>query len=228
MIICENCGNNHKGDYGSGRFCSTKCARCYSTKSKRLEINKKVSKKLTKNNKINKKCLYCGRLFIVPFKKRNQKYCNKSCAAKHRWENDDYRKIITKKMQDFCKTIERRLFLKEIGRKGGFGKKGYINNVRYDSMIEKKCFEYLFEKNINFIPHKSIPNTSKISDIYLNDLDLWIEIDGINREKRKKWLGKNYNYWLEKLKLYKEQKLKYEVFTDFLSFKKFIDNAPVV
>lgn len=44
---CENCSEKHDGLYGSGRFCSVKCARGYSTKEKRLEINKKVSKTLT-------------------------------------------------------------------------------------------------------------------------------------------------------------------------------------
>lgn len=43
---CENCKNEHNGYYGSGRFCSSKCARGFSTKSKRAEINKKISSKL--------------------------------------------------------------------------------------------------------------------------------------------------------------------------------------
>lgn len=44
--ICETCNNNHDGAYGSGRFCASKCARAFSTKDKRQEINEKVSKKL--------------------------------------------------------------------------------------------------------------------------------------------------------------------------------------
>ena len=47
MAICENCEQEHDGTYGAGRFCSGKCARGFSTKSKRAEINEKVSKKLT-------------------------------------------------------------------------------------------------------------------------------------------------------------------------------------
>lgn len=43
---CENCGKDHDGSYGSGRFCSNKCARGFSTKEKRDIINKKVSLKL--------------------------------------------------------------------------------------------------------------------------------------------------------------------------------------
>ena len=45
-MVCESCEAVHTGDYGSGRFCSSKCARGYSTKVKRNEINAKVSEKL--------------------------------------------------------------------------------------------------------------------------------------------------------------------------------------
>lgn len=44
---CELCNKEHDGSYGSGRFCSIKCARSFSTKAKRSEINKKVSKALS-------------------------------------------------------------------------------------------------------------------------------------------------------------------------------------
>jgi len=44
---CESCNNKHKGEYGSGRFCSEHCARSFASKEKRLEINKKVSSTLT-------------------------------------------------------------------------------------------------------------------------------------------------------------------------------------
>jgi hypothetical protein len=43
---CETCLAIHLGTYGSGRFCSSKCARGFSTKAKRKEINKTVSEKL--------------------------------------------------------------------------------------------------------------------------------------------------------------------------------------
>lgn len=50
---CENCNIEHDGTYGSGRFCSSKCAKSFSTKNKRKEINQKISKKL-KNRKLSK------------------------------------------------------------------------------------------------------------------------------------------------------------------------------
>lgn len=44
--ICEKCLRDHEGAYGSGRFCSSGCARAFSTKAKRSEINAKVSGRL--------------------------------------------------------------------------------------------------------------------------------------------------------------------------------------
>ena len=46
MSICENCSKEHDGEFGSGRFCCQSCASGFSTKSKRKEINEKVSKKM--------------------------------------------------------------------------------------------------------------------------------------------------------------------------------------
>ena len=42
-LICEACKGDHDGLYGSGRFCSPQCARFYSTKDKRADINQRVS-----------------------------------------------------------------------------------------------------------------------------------------------------------------------------------------
>lgn len=50
MKKCKNCGINDAiqySKYTTGEFCSSKCARGYSTKEKRKEINEKVSKNLT-------------------------------------------------------------------------------------------------------------------------------------------------------------------------------------
>lgn len=47
---CEYCGKEHDGSYGKGRFCSAYCARGFSTKAKRKQINKKVSSTLRKKS----------------------------------------------------------------------------------------------------------------------------------------------------------------------------------
>ena len=53
-MICEMCGIEHDGLYGSGRFCSSFCAHKYSTAKNRDLINKKVSNTL-KDKSINDK-----------------------------------------------------------------------------------------------------------------------------------------------------------------------------
>jgi len=47
-MICKHpkCRKEHNGSYGSGRFCSNKCAKSFSSFINREEINKKVSEKL--------------------------------------------------------------------------------------------------------------------------------------------------------------------------------------
>lgn len=84
---CENCEVEHDGEYGSGRFCSSKCARAFSTKSKRSEINEKVSKTLTKGewNGIKNKqrvyeCINCGSMLSDTAKK----YCCNKCQHDHK------------------------------------------------------------------------------------------------------------------------------------------------
>lgn len=82
MKTCENCGNEHKGKYGSGRFCSTKCSRGFSTKAKRTEINAKVSAKLKKEKKeavlYDLVCEICKSTFKG---KPHRKYCSMKCIG---------------------------------------------------------------------------------------------------------------------------------------------------
>ena len=72
MYICKNCGNEFTEKYSKwsdGNFCCRKCARSYSTKNKRKEINEKVSNHLSYSfileyNKNPKICPICGK--VIP------------------------------------------------------------------------------------------------------------------------------------------------------------------
>jgi len=106
-MFCQNCNLEHKGTYGSGRFCSVKCARGFSTKAKRAEINKQVSatqsgRKLSKehiknielgNNfnrkeKIAKSCVECGaEMLCRPSDTR--KYCSTKCWVNYTEKNKE-------------------------------------------------------------------------------------------------------------------------------------------
>ncbi len=84
MRTCENCKVQYDGSYGSGRFCTSKCARGFSTKNKRNEINEKISKTLTGkgNGPVDLTCSYCNKPFTISWRKRHQKYCSRSCSGK--------------------------------------------------------------------------------------------------------------------------------------------------
>ena len=82
MSICENCGSEHNGSYGSGRFCSTKCSRSFSTKNNRAETNEKIRFKMSKTHEDKLKkciCIECGNYFLA---KRRLKTCSTECLNK--------------------------------------------------------------------------------------------------------------------------------------------------
>jgi hypothetical protein len=85
MATCENCGCEHDGKYGSGRFCSVKCSRGFSTKAKRKEINEAVKNKANLRKPIYEYvCVYCKKIFVA--KKKAQKYCSKTCTCSYKNE----------------------------------------------------------------------------------------------------------------------------------------------
>lgn len=88
-MFCENCNSYITLKYGSGRFCSKKCARSFSTKNKRKTINKKISDRLKGRKKTaeeiqslkdawikrkpSKKRLDNSEFFVLNSKNNNQK-----------------------------------------------------------------------------------------------------------------------------------------------------------
>ena len=92
-MICENCGTEHNGEYGSGRFCCKKCARSFSTKNESSKYKYIVCSKCGKKKLVNKrsktdwtcneckpkdtKCLICGSMY----NKKYDKHCiNEQCS----------------------------------------------------------------------------------------------------------------------------------------------------
>lgn len=74
-FICENCGLEHNGSYGSGRFCSEICARSYSTKNE----NKKKKKA---------QCIICGKDIYIN-KRASSRTCKcVSCKEKYHKSSD--------------------------------------------------------------------------------------------------------------------------------------------
>lgn len=101
---CEYCEKEHKGTYGSGRFCSDKCAKRFSTKNKRSLISETLRRIIKeKYPLISKKCEKCGKEFFVKKKKINQKTCSKKCSAQLRASSDEGKKQLSKLFSDSAK-----------------------------------------------------------------------------------------------------------------------------
>jgi len=165
MQICETCQCEHNGTYGSGRFCSAKCARGFSGSKSKGSIKKRKSVKWL--------CKECGKKL-----RRQNKYmmCN-SC---------------TRKSPEYIKKLKTSIAGKVGGyREGsGIGKKTqYLSPiaglVKLDSMFEYEFAKKLDSENIQWIRNTKRfyfnwlgKYTYYIPDFYLIDYDLYIETKG--------------------------------------------------
>jgi hypothetical protein len=157
-MFCINCEKRHDGNYGSGRFCSVKCARGYSTKNKRAEINSKVSaklsnrkltddhkKKIEQANNFNRKektirsCLLCNsEMQCRPSDKR--KFCNPVCWSTYTEKNKKpfllYRQRCNFdfKFEDYPKKFDLTL-VEQYGWYSPTNKGNNLNGVSKDHMV---------------------------------------------------------------------------------------------
>jgi hypothetical protein len=167
---CEYCKKNHEGIYGSGRFCSSKCAKGFSSKEKRKEINEKVKNKLSKNF-----CKKCGKK-VHQRNKDHTQLCRK-CL----YSDLGYKEKISKSTKGKCGG-----FRKNSGRgKQSWYESYFAGKVYLQSSWELKYAKYLDENNINWSrPTKGFKYLEEkkerhyIPDFYLIEQDLYIEIKG--------------------------------------------------
>ena len=155
-MICENCNNTHDGLYGSGRFCSVKCARGFSTKNKRKEINEMVSLKLKRPSK-TRICKCCSKELETHSKSR---VCSESCRFK-------LKSIAAKKG---------RLTAKERGTL-----KGWKARTLQPSYPEKYFIDLFDNENITDYV-RELPVGKWFIDFAFIDKKLAIEIDGKQHE----------------------------------------------
>jgi len=135
--ICENCKKEHNGLYGSGRFCSSKCARGFSTKEKRSLINEKVSKKRKENahNDIEKICPACNKKYTIHWNKRYQQACSRKCAKTILRNNPEYINKLKTNAGGYRE-------------KGGRGKQGWYREIYCNSSWELAYVIYCYDHNI--------------------------------------------------------------------------------
>lgn len=132
---CENCLKEHDGSFGSGRFCTIKCARGFSTKANRKQINEKVSKTLKKEPNFKTFiCNHCNQSF-----QRLQKrfFCSKKCQKEHPI-SEETRQQQSKKR---CENIQNGKGVK--AQKCVFEFQGSF--IRCDSLIEFACLDWFLK-----------------------------------------------------------------------------------
>ena len=127
---CENCNCKHDKSYGSGRFCSSKCARGFSTKNKREEINKKVSKKLK------------GQIIPEDVKKKMRENSSKYWTGKNRSEETKKKISIGNKKHSGEKKIKECKKCKEEKLIAIFG--NLCDNCKGDFRVYKELCSFKF------------------------------------------------------------------------------------
>lgn len=179
MAICESCCVIHDGSYASGRFCSSKCSRSFSTKAKRLEINAKISAANlgTGNPPVEKICLQCSSKFIVSWKLRGQVGCSAKCGYKWKFNSLNPNNIIAR-MSEIA--MEREF--------GGTNSKARMNYVRSDGSVVhlQSSYEVALAKDLDANKIEWIrPSNFKYvhdgktkryyPDFYLPEYDLYLD-----------------------------------------------------
>lgn len=97
-MICELCNKEFFIKYASGRFCSKECSHSFSTKSKRKEINEKVSKALSgRRTRPLNICAFCQNEFNG---RPGSKFCCRNHSARHIMSRPDVKYKINKKLQE--------------------------------------------------------------------------------------------------------------------------------
>jgi hypothetical protein len=207
MKLCENCQIEHDETYGSGRFCSSKCAHGFSSKEKRKEINEKVSKKLSsyKHANIKLTCKNCETEFEVDWAKRKRQFCSKKCTYEYMPKNEQFRNKMSKIRVD---AMERGI-VNGYGIHCIYGFNG--KSIRCDSKLEYFVLMNLC-KQYEVI---SIDRNTKIKTKYLNcqnqvstfipdfvvkttDLEFLVEVKSSNLAP---FLGKRWQHYIENARI---------------------------
>jgi endogenous inhibitor of DNA gyrase (YacG/DUF329 family) len=226
---CEACGKQHDGQYGSGRFCSAKCARGYSTKAKRNEINTRVAKTLRDKYGSDSMlvCPTCGRAKVgKSCIINNRTYCSRKC------QSDDRREHVTRARSERAIAAGCGGHRKNAGR----GKKGTYRGMYFQSSWEFYWIVYAMDHGVEFERNKrgfvyiDEEGTERkfYPDFYIPSRDLYLEVKGwrnANRMELKKqqFQGRMYvQYSVHKEREYVEATYGVDYIEDYLSdyFKK--------
>lgn len=189
-MICERCGKEHDGSFGSGRFCSRACAntRNHSDATK-AKIGKALSDKFEKVY-----CSICGKQI---------NYHSKTKLCVDCLNHTDFGKTVKTEIMKFA------AIGKHWGgyRKGsGRGKHGWYKGYYCDSSWELAYVVYNLDHNISFIRNEELfpYEFNGEQHSYKPDFiegDTYVEIKGYNTEQ---WEAKRNQFQKPLKVLYKK------------------------
>lgn len=214
--ICENCGNEHDGSYGSGRFCSKSCKCAFNAKKRKIYATKEqllnrvgFGKKRAKYG--TWKCSKCNKIFDTKALLYNHRHLVHNLKfGKGQWskgltkENDIRIKAISEKLTgkpSKTKGIPRKKWTDAQKKVMSENRKIYYKlhpekhparllsgNRNKMSYPEKIAYDWLIKNNIKFIHHYHY-KTNEINryvDFYIEEHKMFIEIDGEFWHKNRK------------------------------------------
>ena len=223
MKVCENCNIEHNGSYGSGRFCSKKCSRGFSTREKRSTINKSVSKKLlgSGHGDVEKICPECKKIFKVKWYKRHIKTCSRKCGVSLKFKTNSKLKEILSNAR--IKNIENGI-VNGSGIKCEYKFKDKI--IKCDSKLEYAGLDF-FVNNYDVLDINRA--NIKIDYKYNNEIHVFLPdfkittAEGIyivecKSEKVTSYMQQKWKNYIETSKIKKEKLIEYCKSNNFLFF----------
>lgn len=191
LFICENCGKEHDGSYGSGRFCSDSCRHSFCAKKVKNRVNNFnikpkiegwqskcgqtfLTRKLLRLH--NKDCKECKKLKEDFYKKQGENYKKniKEGKIKLYWKGKKHSEESKRKISESMKKAHKD------GRAWNIGKSRWNNEPSYPEKWFIKVIKNEFE-NKNYI--REYPFYKFSLDFAWVDKKICVEIDGDQHER---------------------------------------------
>lgn len=194
---CEECGNEHDGSYGSGRFCSEKCRMSWIAKQGVLKRDKNWKSPFSNpKNKRNKKapfgtwkCEVCD--FIAETK--NEKYVHirkyhPETLIRHAW-NKGLTKYTDKRVNQGCESKRKKYENGELipsftGKHHTQETKEKLSRAQRSLSVRRKC-------------KKTVPYIRKDGSVVLVDSSYEIKLAKILDENNIEWIRPDPIPWLD-------------------------------
>jgi very-short-patch-repair endonuclease len=213
--ICKECKIEFEYERSNRnrKFCSRNCSLSYNKinlDENRKEINKKISKKLTKIEKIGN-CLWCKKEFEK--RNKNHKCCSRSCSSSEILSRPEQKNRVSKMFSKLAKERYEK----------GDNSIGWKTRKKLEpSYPEKITMEYLDIKNIKY--ERELKFDKYFIDFAFNEKKIALEIDGrrhddveISEKDNKKDIILFENGWMVHRIKWKNDNKHYERLDYFIS-----------